>query len=77
MANARRTQAEALDQGAWARNASLMALLANINRKKGSRALTPDDFMPRFGRSIPRRPKPMKTVGVEALAKIFGGGSPR
>jgi len=31
----------------WARWAQMMALLANIHRRPGTRALRPQDFMPR------------------------------
>lgn len=34
------------DRAAWLRTASIQALLANVNRRKGSTAFTADDFNP-------------------------------
>jgi hypothetical protein len=34
------------DRAAWLRTASIQALLANINRRKGSQPFTADDFNP-------------------------------
>lgn len=37
---------ENIDRAAWLRTASIQALIANVNRGKGSRVFTADDFNP-------------------------------
>jgi len=40
--------------------------IANVNRKKGSKAMKPDDFMPKF-----EKPKQQSTDEMINIAKVF------
>ena len=49
----------------WWHTANLMALTINQNRKKGARAIRPDEIHPLMVQKKKKSPK--KKVGVEAL----------
>jgi len=59
--------AEAKQTDSWARTASLLAMLANVNRDaRKTKAFTPDDFMP-------KRAQPIVQTDITAL-KMFVKG---
>ncbi len=46
--------------------------IANANRKKGTKAFKPSDFMPKFDKEEQQAPEQQKAA-AEALALAFGG----
>ena len=46
--------------------------IANANRKKGTKAFKPSDFMPKFDKEEQQTPEQQKAA-AEALALAFGG----
>jgi hypothetical protein len=57
------------------RNAMLMALLANINRKKGAQPFRPSDFMPDFERASAGPKEAMSDEQMEAAFRAFAAAA--
>jgi hypothetical protein len=57
------------------RNALLMALVANINRRKGARAFSPTEFMLDFDREESREAGTMDSEAIEAVFRAFAAAS--
>ena len=55
--------------------AIVSSTIANVNRKKGSRRFSPEDFMPKFEKRTPRRRQGWREQlsMVEVLNTAFGG----
>ena len=59
--------AEAQSEDRWAHTSSVLAMIANVNRKKGARAFMPDDFNPLRKRKAPLKLK--ADIGI--LKRVF------
>lgn len=59
----------------WAQTASIMCLIANVNRnpKTTKKPYTPQDFMPRFGaRAKKKEVRPATPADLEKMKAMFG-----
>ncbi len=54
------------------RSGIVASVIANANRKKGTRAFKPDDFMPKFGRQQELSDEELETK-LGQLARAYGG----
>ena len=63
--------AESRNKSDWWHTASIMCLLANINRGKGKRPFTPNDFFP-FGKT--KKNKISLTKDTISALKVFVDG---
>lgn len=59
--------AEARSRLEWAQTSSLLALLYNVHRKPGSRALKPADFDPHAGAGKEAAPAPADTTLLQSF----------
>lgn len=63
---------EARERAAYWRSGLITATVLNVNRKKGSKAAKPEDFVPKKRRSTTQTPKQMANQ-LRALTLAMGG----
>ena len=62
--------AEGRNRAAWARTATILALIANVNRDPKTPAFKPDQFDP----YTPSRPAPVTDAPITVLRDVFCSG---